>query len=195
MTFKQLGERLIALFFFFLACFGCYIFYQEGLKNRQAAYDEGFRQGALYRETVEEQRKAEEEKRLIKALRSSYRVPEWKAREVVKIVKRHTEGFNYPSPVDVLAIMKIESDFDYNVVSVANAVGIMQVKGSTTHLNENVRDGISRLREYYNSVGKHEVNALHAYNVGITAFKANGVTNENYVRKFETAKRKIQENL
>lgn len=125
--------------------------------------------------------KAQKAERLATKVVKAYKVKSHTAKEVVRHVVAKTSPDVFPSPDLVLAIIKVESNFDPNAKSHAGAKGLMQVMNGTYHPSQNIDDGISRLREYKDRYKSLHM-ALEAYNVGPGNLRK-GVRNPGYVVK------------
>jgi soluble lytic murein transglycosylase-like protein len=123
-----------------------------------------------------------------------YNVDPYTASEIIDYVYLYSDPTSFPRPATVLAVIATESSFRPSVSSHVGAYGLMQVKerfhGPTPTLEDNIRTGIRVLREYRKRVKSNE-DALHAYNVGITAFKSSE-RNESYVAKVKYNREKFE---
>jgi soluble lytic murein transglycosylase-like protein len=127
-----------------------------------------------------------------------YKVNPKLALDVVKLAKKY-EKTVFPKQNDILAIIGIESSFNPSAVSALKndpAVGLTQIRPSVwgldaTQLGGNIEQQIavsSNILSQYNKRLKNPTDAVHAYNVGLTAF-LRGDHNPNYVQKFEKEKK------
>lgn len=120
-----------------------------------------------------------------------YNIPEDRLSEYASLIVENSNYQGFPTEFDVIAVIAIESRFDENARSWADARGLMQVMKGDYDIKKNIRQGTSILREYYASVGENIPAALQAYNVGITAYKRDGVRNDGYVQKFQYERNRI----
>ena len=114
---------------------------------------------------------------------------------------------DFPKVADTLAIGRIESGFNIQAVNknadgVGTSNGVMQVNGGPFELNENMKEGVGRLREYYiillsrlkkdkslsnqQRITQAEQGAVRAYNIGIGRYlrgKAK-ISADDYYMKF-----------
>ena len=112
--------------------------------------------------------------------------------EAKKIVDKVNESANYqfPSRIDVLSIIAIESRFKHKAVSKKGAKGWMQILYKKVHTeDENLLAGIELLVDYRQKLGSEEA-AIHAYNVGIKNYK-DGKRNINYYDKYLNTKKEL----
>ena len=114
------------------------------------------------------------------------------AEYIVREADRYSYKDEFPTVLDTLAIIGIESKYDIYAVSSVKAKGLMQIlyKQSSFHPSANILDGVSLLRDYYSTLGN--VNAtIIAYNVGITNFKK-GIRNTEYLNKYIKEKERLK---
>jgi soluble lytic murein transglycosylase-like protein len=123
-----------------------------------------------------------------------YKIDPELALNVVKLTKKY-EKASFPKQEDLLAIIGIESSFNPNAVSGLKkdpAVGLTQIRPGVWGINSgelsgNIEKQIASSADIlaqYNKKLKNPENAIHAYNVGLTAF-LRGDHNSQYVQKFE----------
>lgn len=112
-------------------------------------------------------------------------------KEVVKVAYKYGHKHHFPTHIDILAIIAIESSFNKYAVSSANAKGVMQVlyKRSSFNLEDNVSDGVWLLKDYKAKLPVE--GAIQAYNVGIGNYKS-GMRNIDYLNKFKTTKQQLE---
>jgi soluble lytic murein transglycosylase-like protein len=120
------------------------------------------------------------------------------ADEIVQLAKKH-ERKGFPKAEDLLAIIGIESSFNPNAVSGLRtdpAVGLTQIRPNVWGLDANslrgdidqqIKTSADILSKYRKKL-KNTEDAIHAYNVGITAFQR-GDYNPSYVEKFKDERR------
>ena len=116
------------------------------------------------------------------------------ARMVNQVKRDYPELLNLPTPI-ILSLIARESSFDPGAVSSSGAIGLMQVKpataewlakkqgrssGDLTNPTENLIAGMSYLNWLHRRLGGITP-ALHAYNVGPTAY-LQGFRNPGYVK-------------
>lgn len=98
-------------------------------------------------------------------------------------------------PALVLAVIKAESNFDENATSGAGAIGLMQVMdfnleslGITNgyDIDENIRAGVTILKNYLDDCGGDVSMALMAYNAGPGTMMNRGVTSAEDLYKMPT---------
>lgn len=136
--------------------------------------------------------------RLADKVLKKYRIDPELATEIVKLAKKHERKY-FPKAEDLLAIIGIESSFNPNAVSgLAQdpAVGLTQIRPNIWGLDANsLKDDMDQqiaasaniLAKYRKQLDNTE-DAVHAYNVGITAFQR-GDYNPNYVEKFKNERK------
>jgi hypothetical protein len=119
------------------------------------------------------------------------------ASEIVTLAKKHEKKL-FPRVEDLLAIIGIESSFNPQAVSGLRtdpAVGLTQIRPNIWGLDaeglmgdiEKQISASSDILSKYNRHLNNKEDAVHAYNVGITAFQR-GDYNPNYVAKFANEK-------
>ena len=125
---------------------------------------------------------------------NKYKIDPALARHIVKLAKKHERPV-FPKAADILAVIGIESSFNPHAVSGLRrdpAVGLTQVrprvwgldpKTLRGNLEAQVTAGAQILDMYHQKLRNTE-QALHAYNMGITALRQ-GRTNPRYVKKFK----------
>jgi hypothetical protein len=129
---------------------------------------------------------------------SNYGIDPELANEIVRLAKKY-EKKSFPRAVDILAIIGIESSFNPGAVSGLKtdpAVGLTQIRPNVWGLDANELKGdieqqisaSSDILAKYKHRLKSTEDAVHAYNVGITAFRR-GDYNPDYVKKFKTEKK------
>ena len=133
-------------------------------------------------------------------LQNEYRLNEDKAIAIGGYVTNASQRYGVP-PEIIIAMMSVESKFDYNAHSYCHAIGLMQVRpdvwGGTSPHNihnrrENVLAGAWVLRNYRDQLGSYP-SAIKAYNVGITKFRQ-GKAHESsaeYLEKVEKQRKLI----
>lgn len=109
---------------------------------------------------------------------------------------------DFPTQVDILAIIRVESGFNPNAFNpehskinpmrkVPPSIGLMQVQNGSFLPKENMRQGTSKLREYYIKYCKRNIEcAVTSYNIGPTNYKNGKVLNsgKKYYNKFKQRK-------
>ena len=95
----------------------------------------------------------------------------------------------FPSQLDVLSIVAIESGFDVSARSKSGARGLMQIlyKKSQYDIHSNISDGVYLLNDYKDRLKSNEA-AIHAYNLGIGNY-LKGKRNKQYLAKFNKFKK------
>lgn len=133
------------------------------------------------------------EQRLVQAVMSKYNIDKQLADDIVALAHKY-EHPKFPTAKDILAVVGIESSFRPEAVSGLQkdpARGLMQVRAGVWGLDpselesieQQIAHGAMILSQYYAKL-KSKQAALHAYNVGLTAFRR-GEDNPNYVDKFK----------
>lgn len=112
-------------------------------------------------------------------------------KDIIKTVHKHGNTKQFPTTIDILAIIAIESSFNKYAVSSANAKGLMQIlyKKSSFEPEDNISDGVWLLKDYKSKLSVE--GTIHAYNVGIGNYMA-GIRNFEYLNKFKTTKRQLE---
>jgi len=117
-------------------------------------------------------------------------------REISSSIIQNTQGLSWPTPIDVLAIISIESNFDPNAYSGAGASGLMQIGANWRYrlpnnafdtVQGNIKYGIYIMRLYYDMFHGNEKAAILSYNCGNGAYEK-GQYVINYWRKFLNAR-------
>lgn len=128
--------------------------------------------------------------KLTQFISTKYRVDRGLVENIVKKAYnfQHT---SFPTAIDILAIIAIESSFNKYAVSKVNAKGVMQIyyKPTSFDIHENMKDGVTLLKEY-SSVLNQE-GAVEAYNLGIGNYRS-GMRNKEYLNKFKTIKQQLE---
>ncbi len=123
-------------------------------------------------------------------LSQEYKVPVTNIFSIIRHINASVDG-SFPSKVDVLSVMAIESSFRYTAKSKSNAYGLMQVKYRKTNgIQDNISAGVWLLKDYKKAL-KTEKAAIIAYNVGIGNY-SKGVRNEKYYQKYLAMKKKLE---
>ena len=133
--------------------------------------------------------------RLIIYIDYNYNVSRELSEKIVKIAFKYGNKTQFPTAIDILTIIAIESAFDVRAESrKTKARGLMQIlyKKSSFDIHKNIEDGVWLLNDYADRLSKPEA-AIHAYNVGIGNYRK-GIRNQKYVKKFKKIK-KILENI
>lgn len=120
---------------------------------------------------------------LVEKVKIIYKVPLAKAERIVNLASVHTMPGKFPSPQLMIAIAKIESNFDENAVSSAGAKGTFQVmdKNQTgSDAFSNAYDSVQLLKEYYSQLNGNLKLTLMAYNMGITKVLSGKAKNHKY---------------
>lgn len=118
---------------------------------------------------------------------NKYKVKTSLAEDIVRHAHTLGDSKGFPSPTDILAIIAIESSFNKNIVSKANAKGLMQVlyKKTLFDVYTNMGDGVFLLKDYRSKLSKDAT--IQAYNLGIGSYYR-GKRNYKYLDKFKTTK-------
>jgi hypothetical protein len=135
-----------------------------------------------------------EVQRLTKGILKKYKIDPAVAANIAELAKKHEDPV-FPKAHDLLAIIGIESSFNSKAVSALKkdpAIGLTQIRPGVWGLNrselsQDIEKQISKASEIlssYNMKLKDPMQAVHAYNIGITALK-NGRENLKYVDKFQ----------
>ena len=146
---------------------------------------------------IEDKAKSEKDKEiedLSDKVVSKYNIDTDLARTIVVLTKKY-EHPTFPRAEDLLSIIGIESSFNPNAVSGLKkdpAVGLTQIRPGVWGIDPEELSGdmekqislASDILTKYNRQLKSPRNAVHAYNVGETAFRR-GKHNPSYVQKFE----------
>ncbi len=105
-----------------------------------------------------------------------------------KVEEETTEAF--PSKLDVLSIMAIESRFKASALNNSGAKGLMQIKYKIVNTDhENILAGIDLLITYKKLLGTEKA-AIIAYNVGIGNYR-DGVRNFKYYENYDKIKKEL----
>lgn len=95
-------------------------------------------------------------------------------------------------PALILAVIKAESNFDSNATSGAGAIGLMQVMNFNLEwlgitngydIDDNIRAGVTILKNYLDDCGGDVSMALMAYNAGPGTMMNRGVTSADDLYK------------
>lgn len=128
-----------------------------------------------------------------------YRIDPKKALHIVHLAHRY-EKPDFPKAIDILAVIGIESSFDSNKQSNLKhdpAMGLTQIRTKMWQMNpktikgdldSQIKMSAHILNKYYYKLNRDPESAVHAYNVGLTAFKR-GQFNPQYVEKFNNERR------
>lgn len=151
-------------------------------------------------EFTPEQRTEYIKSRYTQQIVAHHRVDKSLAREVVDLAFKYGKTDQYPRPIDLLAIISIESNFRPHVKSALKrdkAEGLTQIRpkvwkhliptGALKSIENQVKYSSLILTQYYNILGD-EKHATNAYNVGLTSHRR-GVWNPRYENRFTEAKR------
>lgn len=120
-------------------------------------------------------------------------------REIASSIIQNTQGLSWPTPVDVLSIISIESNFDPNAYSDGGASGLMQIGANWRYklpddafdsVQGNIKYGIYIMRLYYDMFNGDEKAAILSYNCGDGAYEK-GQYAPSYWGKFLTARYKM----
>lgn len=133
------------------------------------------------------------EEQFILKVSDKYKVRPFDVSEIYLEAREQGNQDTFPTKLDLLAIVAIESSFNKHAKSAKGAHGPMQIryKPSGSDIHQNISDGKELLDDYYARV-KSPRAALQAYNLGITNFKK-GKRNLRYVAKFQQAKAELKE--
>jgi hypothetical protein len=125
--------------------------------------------------------KSNNKTKLVSLITSHYKVSERDANTAVYYATKHTDE-SFPSKLDVLAIIAVESGFRSKAKS-PTGVGYMQVFYRKTHSDsDNILAGVYLLKEYY-GILKDKRATLLAYNAGISKYRKKRYT-AAYYKKF-----------
>jgi hypothetical protein len=136
--------------------------------------------------------------KLVDIVTSKYNVDTALARHIVLLAKKYEKPV-FPRATDLLAIIGIESSFNPRAVSGLRrdpAVGLTQIRPKVWGLNphelrSNMEQQVSTASDIlakYRSRLRSVDDTVHAYNVGMSAFRR-GDHNPGYVQKFKNEKR------
>lgn len=134
-----------------------------------------------------------EDYKLIYHISNTYGIHLDKAEEIV-IVAKEEAGEAFPTHIDILAVVAIESKFkQYAKNKGSRAKGLMQIlyKPSSFAIDKNIADGTDLLKSYNRLLNHNKDAVIQAYNVGIGAY-INGSRNKSYLRKFKQAKQQLE---
>jgi len=118
------------------------------------------------------------------------------AREISFSIIKNTQGLNWPTPIDVVSIISIESNFDPDIYSSGGAYGLMQIgdnwrnklpNNAFNSVQGNIKYGIYIMRLYYDMFHGDEKAAILSYNCGDGAY-LKGLYAPNYWRKFQRSR-------
>lgn len=153
--------------------------------------------------TVKEMTRAERQAKLAAIVLKKYHIDKEKAWNIVDAALDN-EDITFPKAEDILSIAGIESSFNDKAVSRLKkdpARGLMQVRPAVWKLTpadfrdieDQIEHGANILKQYFKQLGSKE-DAVHAYNVGITAFKSGDEDrlNPQYVAKFEAERKRYK---
>jgi len=135
--------------------------------------------------------------KLVDIVTSKYNVDSELAKKIVTLAKKYEKPI-FPKAEDLLAIIGIESSFNPQAVSGLKsdpAVGLTQIRPGVWGLDANELKGdieqqiaaASDILSKYSSRLKNIEDTVHAYNVGLRAFRR-GDLNPKYVTKFKNEK-------
>lgn len=130
-------------------------------------------------------------KDLVSYISTEYKIPPSVAASIVTAANKHSYKHTFPTSLDILAIIAIESNFKQYATN-KNAKGLMQVlyKPTSYNIDRNVEDGSNLLKTYKKWLKPDEI--VMSYNIGLGAY-LDGHRNYHYLTKFKTAKRKLKE--
>ena len=129
--------------------------------------------------------------RLTNHISKTYKINIGHAEHIVITAYNYGYHASFPTPIDILAIIAIESRFNKNITSHTNDKGLMQIsyKKTTFDVENNMYDGVSLLR--LNAEQLHPDAAIQAYNIGVPGYKK-GRRNLVYLNRFKAAKIKLE---
>jgi soluble lytic murein transglycosylase-like protein len=121
-----------------------------------------------------------------------YKVHKANAKLIVDKAFEHSNPIEFPTPIDTLAIIAIESSYKIYAVSKVGAKGLMQIlyKPSSFLIDENIKDGVALLKDYKKATGSIPA-TIQAYNIGIGNYNRN-IRNEEYFNKYKQAKKELE---
>ena len=126
---------------------------------------------------------------MVSTIKESY--PKTNSRLAAKVVELSislTKGTVF-TPVDILALISVESGFDPKARN-SRSRGLMQVKGGSYDVEINMRQGVALLVDYHEQLGSKDA-ATKAYNVGITRYKATGAGG-GYLSKVKAERKRFK---
>lgn len=111
---------------------------------------------------------------------------------------------DFPKTIDIISIIRVESNFDPKAFNpeisknnknrkIPPSVGLMQVQGGSYNVDENMREGVSRLRKYFLMFGSKKA-AVMSYNIGPSNYKKRKyiVSGIEYWEKFKKRKKQYK---
>ncbi len=126
---------------------------------------------------------------LISHISKEYKVDVGKVSYLVARVEDETKK-DFPSKIDVLSIIAIESRFKTDATSNKGAKGWMQIRyKKVANEYENILAGIELLTTYRRLLGSERA-AIQAYNVGIKNYR-DGMRNEKYYQNYFKTKKEL----
>ena len=141
---------------------------------------------------------------LAQAILSQFKhIPPNQAEEIAKLARKHAKP-GFPTALDLISIMGVESSFDPNAVSKLKtdpAVGLMQVRpemwGTTQDhllgdLDAQVALGSKIMHRNFVKFGNEE-DAMHAYNVGVRNVLRGKNLNPRYAPKIQKLRKTFDE--
>lgn len=130
--------------------------------------------------------------KLTKYISKTYKISLDHSEHIVVTAFNYGYHASFPTPIDILAIIAIESRFDKNVTSHTKDKGLMQIsyKPTVFDVETNMYDGVSLLRTNSEQLKHHDA-AIQAYNIGVPGYKK-GRRNLIYLNRFKAAKAKLE---
>lgn len=119
------------------------------------------------------------------------------ALKIAHDINRDTRHIAWPTPLDVAAIIEIESQYNPHAVSSTGARGLMQISAVWSHslpqraytsIGCNIRYGVHMLDHYYKMYHNNAMAAVLIYNSGRYAYNS-GQAWSTYWWRFQSAKR------
>lgn len=122
---------------------------------------------------------------------NKYKVDKEDIKDVVKTAYFLGDDKTFPTPIDILSIIAIESSFNKFALSRTKDKGVMQVSYKPTSFDIliNMQDGVHLLVTYRKSLPKDAT--IQSYNLGIGRYKE-GKRNKTYLSKFNKIKRQLE---
>lgn len=137
---------------------------------------------------------------LVEYISSTFKRPYWEVQRIVRAVYFQVgESKTFPTAMDILAVMGVESSFDPNARG-EGGLGLMQINPSVHKIENlgsisvNVINGIRILDEYRN-LSKSDDHALVYYNAGPSGGRSicpDKTCNAGYVQKVKRLRKELE---